>query len=357
MPKRSTNIYKRKDGRWEARYVKTINADGSKKYGSVYAKSYQAAKERQLAMLKKVRPEVKTAETITIEQLMQRWLDSASNAIKKSTYQKYACMIQNHLTEGLGKLQASSVSGEMLDRYAAELLDKLSPRTVNDILTIVSLAYKFGELEYGIQKPPIRRVKVPQTEMRVLSIEEQKVLEKYLLSEMDQYKFGVLLALYTGLRIGELCALEWEDIQSDRLLVTKTLHRIKAETGTKIEITTPKTSASNRIVPLPPPLQTLLSQFSSTGAVIKSPAGKVAEPRLLQLKFDKYIRECGLEKTNFHALRHTFATRCVEAGFDVKTLSEILGHTDVKTTLNRYVHSSFALKQQNMAKLKMQVQP
>lgn len=357
MPKRSTNIYKRKDGRWEARYVKTINADGSKKYGSVYAKSYQAAKERQLAMLKKVRPEVKTTETITVEQLMRRWLDSASNAIKKSTYQKYACMIRNHLIEGLGKLQASSVSGEMLDRYAAELLDKLSPRTVNDILTIVSLAYKFGELEYGIQKPPIRRVKVPQTEMRVLSIEEQKVLEKYLLSEMDQYKFGVLLALYTGLRIGELCALEWEDIQSDRLLVTKTLHRIKAETGTKIEITTPKTSASNRIVPLPLPLQTLLSQFSSTGAVIKSPAGKVAEPRLLQLKFDKYIRECGLEKTNFHALRHTFATRCVEAGFDVKTLSEILGHADVKTTLNRYVHSSFALKQQNMAKLKMQVQP
>ena len=110
----------------------------------------------------------------------------------------------------------------------------------------------------------------------------------------------------------------------------------------------PKTNKSIRLIPLPSFLVPLVEQLRETGAVLKNRNGKIVEPRLMQMTFEKYISKCGLPKTNFHALRHTFATRCIESGFDVKSLSEILGHSDVKTTLNRYVHSSMNQKQKNM---------
>ena len=130
------------------------------------------------------------------------------------------------------------------------------------------------------------------------------------------------------------------------------MHRIKDGDKTIIEITEPKTRASNRTIPLPPFLIELICDYRNKGPVLHNRNGKAVEPRLMQKHFENIIEECGLPKTNFHALRHTFATRCVEAGFDIKSLSEILGHTDVKTTLNKYVHSSYELKQKNMERLK-----
>ena len=226
---------------------------------------------------------------------------------------------------------------------------------MNDILAIIGLAMSFAEQEYGYAKPRIRRVKEERKEMRVLSLDEQKVLERHLLCDIDLYKLGVLIALYSGLRVGELCALHWDDIKDDRICVNKSYRRIKAGSATVLEVSTPKTPASVRIIPIPSSIRCIVEPFRSTGPVLKTHTGKQVEPRLMQLKFSKYISDCAMEKTNFHALRHTFATRCIEAGFDVKTLSEILGHTDVKTTLNRYVHSSYELKQSNMEKLRISV--
>ena len=168
---------------------------------------------------------------------------------------------------------------------------------------------------------------------------------------MNIYKFAILLALYTGIRIGELCALDWSDV-TDVIRISKTLYRIKRGNKTVLEIATPKTPSSNRIIPIPDCMKNYIERFRSYGSVLKNRNGNRVEPRLLQLTFEKIISKCDLPKTNFHALRHTFATRCVEAGFDIKSLSEILGHKDVKTTLNKYVHSSFEQKQKNMDLLK-----
>ncbi len=358
MPKRGTNIYKRKDGRWEARYVRAENPDGTKKYASVYGRSYREAKEKQLLCIQGMAQATKANANMLLEDLMWKWLSINADTIKKTTYYKYESMISTHLTSGIGRIPIKNITGQTIPEFVDEKLhgeNALSPKTVNDLLVILGMAFSYAEREFGFQRPPLRRVKEEPREMRVLSAEEQEKLEAYLLTDMDACKMGILLALYSGLRIGELCGLQWEDICDGTVTVNKSLHRIKNGDGTVVEFSSPKTPASNRRIPLPAFLAERIEPYRSSGPVLKTAQGRQVEPRLLQMKFKKYLCDCGLEDANFHALRHTFATRCVEAGFDVKTLSEILGHTDVKTTLNRYVHSSFALKQKNMEKLKSAV--
>lgn len=358
MPRRGTNIYKRKDGRWEARYVKSVGPDGRKKYASVYAKNYREARDKQYECMQNIHLSSKGGPTMTLEQLMWTWLNSVENKVKKSTYLKYESAIRNHLTAGIGRVQIKYVTGAVIDRFTDEKLHgtgAVSPKTVNDLLVIIGMAYSYAEQEYGITKPHLRRVKEPQKQMRYLSIEEQKALEAHLMADLDTCKLGVLMTLYTGLRVGELCALQWSDIRDGTVTVNKSMHRIKNGDTTVVEITSPKTPTSNRTIPLPDFLRGLLERYREEGSVLKTPQGKPVEPRLMQIKFKKMAAASGLENVNFHALRHTFATRCVEVGFDVKTLSEILGHTDVKTTLNRYVHSSFVLKQENMQKLRSSI--
>lgn len=157
----------------------------------------------------------------------------------------------------------------------------------------------------------------------------------------------------------ELCALKWEDISVDdkTIYIHKTMQRLKNfdSTGSKtyIDISSPKSKCSIRTIPLP---DVLLSYIQNNcpdqqGYVLTSKENKYLEPRTMQAHFEKIQEKCGLEPVNFHALRHTFATRCVELGFDIKSLSEILGHASVNITMNRYVHPSMELKQQNMQKL------
>lgn len=354
MARRGANIYKRKDGRWEARYVKAVNPDGTKKYASVYGHSYREAKEKQLLCAMGNTPVSGGSCCMPLEELMWKWLESIGNSIKKTTYNKYSSMIKTHLTLGVGKIPIKNLNSQIISAFVSEKLDSgkgLSPKTVNDLLVILGQAFNYAEQEFGFRKPSFRRVKEERKEMRVLSVEEQQILEQYLLKGMDSYKIGILIALYSGLRVGELCALQWEDISDGTITVNKTLHRIKNGDKTVVEFSTPKTPSSNRMVPLPTFITSIIEPYRTTGPVLITKSGKLVEPRLLQMKFKKYLVECGLDHANFHALRHTFATRCIEAGFDAKTLSEILGHTDVKTTLNRYVHSSFTLKQQSMEKL------
>ena len=355
MPKKGINIFKRKDGRWEARYVKEISADGSKKYGSVYGKSFSEAKEKQELCIRNNRLYQRSKYNLTLCAVMYEWLEFSRNSIKKSTYQKYEGIIRNHI-EGsiLGKINISYIRANAITEFSDSLLKegRLAAKTINDILIVIGLALSYAEERYNITKPKIMYVREAKREMRVLSVDEQRILENYLYFDLNNYKMGILLALYTGIRVGELCALQWDDVSGCTIIINKTLQRLKQGGKTVLEVTEPKTRKSNRTIPIPEFLLPTLNQYRTSGSVLKNRNGKPVEPRLLQLTFEKYIKECGLPKTNFHALRHTFATRCVEAGFDVKSLSEILGHTDVKTTLNRYVHSSLEQKQKNMELLK-----
>lgn len=354
MPRRGENIYKRKDGRWEARYVKEITADGKKKYGSVYASSYKEVKaKQQLCILQPT--ENHNPIRITVTELIAEWLSSMKNQIKACTDQKYECVCRNHIISDLSAIAVRYISRFTIMSFTERLLEKnLSTKTVNDILIVLGLALKYAQETYSITVPKINYVKEHQREMRIFSVQEQQIITEYLLQQIDIHKFGVLLALYTGMRIGELCALRWDDITDEHIVINKTMMRIKNEQGkTEVKIGSPKSESSNRIIPTPKYLLPMINQFRSDGYVLSSDNLKYTEPRLMQIKFGQMIAECNIEKTNFHALRHTFATRCIEAGVDVKTLSELLGHSDVKTTLNRYVHSSFGLKQKSMEQLEM----
>lgn len=371
MPKKGEKIYQRKDGRFEARYVKEILPDGKKKYGSVYAVSYQEAKEKRQRLTNNslyMECEASIHSMTTLSEIIPQWLEQKKKRVKESTLQKYQTIISNHIQPALGTLPLTSIKRQTLEKYAANQLaggnqidgGKLSAGTVNDIMCVLGMILEFASVECGINKPKIQIIREERHVMRVLSADEQQQLEKILLSNMDIYKFGVYLALYSGMRIGELCALQWKDIDiSDGVIcINKTLQRLKhKEKGSYIAISEPKTISSNRVIPLHKGLLPMVKKFQkSDGYALAGSNGKFTEPRLLQKKFKKYIKEAELPDTNFHALRHTFATRCVEMGFELKSLSEILGHSDVKITLNKYVHSSLSLKQKNMDLLKMPTQ-
>ena len=196
--------------------------------------------------------------------------------------------------------------------------------------------------------------------MRVLSLEEQQKLTLVLLDDTDLIKFGVLLSLYTGIRIGELCALKWGNlsIAAGVLSVRETMQRIKDTSNhsiskTKIVISEPKSKCSVRDIPLPEFIISIAKGFQSNNSsyVLTGEKNRYVEPRTMQNRFKSLLRESQIPDANYHALRHTFATRCIEVGFELKTLSEILGHSNVNITLNRYVHSSLDLKKENMSKI------
>ena len=268
----------------------------------------------------------------------------------------------------ISQIMISDISTTDIVIFSEELLSKnLSPKTVNNILLIVNYLIKYSNEVYKTQQIKIPFVKETKKEMRVLSKQEQRTLEKSLYSNMDIYKFATLIALYTGIRIGELCALKWCDISDSSIIISKSMNRLKGVNGkTSLVIDTPKTNSSNRTIPYPEFLNDIINnkRGNPNEYVLSTEKLNFVEPRLLQLKFSNIVENCSIENVTFHTLRHTFATRCIECGFDVKTLSEILGHADVKTlseilghadvktTLNKYVHSSMEFKRENMNKLR-----
>ncbi len=170
-----------------------------------------------------------------------------------------------------------------------------------------------------------------------------------------------MICLLTGIRIGELCALKWEDISlTEKVLhIHKTLQRIQCDesegysTRTRIVISTPKSDCSIRSIPIPDCLVDHMKQYyrGQTGYILTANGKRYIEPRTMQNHYRQVLKECEIQYKNFHTLRHTFATRCVELGFDIKSLSEILGHANVNITMNRYVHPTMELKRQNMNRL------
>lgn len=351
MSRRGENIYKRKDGRWEARFVKEITIDGKKKYGSVYGHSYSEVKQKQKTHI--FNPQIiETKNFATVEAVMKNWLYLTKHKTKYSTFVKYETIINNHIIPELGKINVSMLTAKRISEFTDKLIDSFATATVNNILIVLEMGFDYAEEEYNIKCPKISLLKQSKQEMRVLSRSEQQTLIRYIRNNDNCFSFGILFALFTGIRIGELCALQWDDIKDNKIHISKTMQRIKNEDGkSTVMITEPKTDKSNRIIPVPTAIYELIEKYrKSKGYVIRQANGKFIEPRLMQKKFGEITTACGLENVNFHTLRHTFATRCIESGFDVKTLSEILGHTNVRTTLDKYVHSSFELKQKKYGK-------
>lgn len=361
------NIFKRKDGRWEARYIKGREQSGKIKYGFCYGGTYQEAKEK----VTKIRISIAMGESVSVKNAKKRisglsdeWIQANKNRIKESSYVKYCGILEKYIKPKLGGYYLQGLTSELIDGFAEELLQKdgLSPKTVKDILVVLHSMIVYGERQYP-GAFPIIHINYPKTvkkEMRVLTRSEQNRFVEYLLQDMDSCKFGILLALLTGMRIGELCALRWEDISLENQVIhiKATMQRLKDVNGggsgkTKVTIGTPKSETSVRVIPMTELAATFCVQMQTKCRVAFVLTGneRYMEPRTLQYRLKKYTEECGLEGVHFHTLRHTFATRCVEVGFEIKTLSEILGHATTTITLDRYVHSSLEMKRDNMSKL------
>jgi integrase len=285
---------------------------------------------------------------INLSTISDDWLMINKNKFKQSTYQGYKYKIEKYIKNHyISTLSVTLITDNDIINFVNTLVDKdLSSKTINDIISVINALFNFIEKRYKINHIEVPYVKNDYKEMRVLTISEQKILEEYLYQNMDNYKFGVYIALYTGIRIGELCALKWSDINNGVI-------RLKDGTKTKIVIDSPKTNNSYRSIPIPDFLNEIIETHRKTPDqyVLSSDKISFVEPRLMQIHFKKIISDCNIYDASFHTLRHTFATRCVECGFDIKSLSEILGHSNVQITLNKYVHSSMELKQINMNKL------
>ena len=359
------NIFKRKDGRWEARYIKGYELSGKIKYGFCYGRTYKEAKEKVLkckAALVSGQPIPKADSKHRFGYYCDEWLSSAKGNLKEATFVKYASILEKHIKPKLGGCYPLGISTGLIERFRDELLviDELSPKTVKDILVLLRSVLKYTAKQYPNVFPQIDITYPKETkkEMRVMSRDEQQNLIGYLLDDMDECKFGILLSLFTGIRIGELCALRWENISlEDRTIrINSTMQRLQdydGETKTRIIIGTPKSDTSKRTIPLTDQAAELCGRMypRSKAAYVLTGTEKYMEPRTLQYRLEKYTGDCGLEGVHFHTLRHTFATRCVEVGFEIKSLSEILGHASTTITLDRYVHASIELKRDNMNKL------
>ncbi len=372
MSRKGENIYKRADGRWEGRYIKTHMANGKAKYGYVYAKTYREAKAKLIeAIAKNESAQVEffsVKNTERFADVASEWLDHLRPKVKESTFNKYHNLLESYILPCFSEIKLQNISHEFIEKHCSELLKTggicqkgLSPKTVSDILSVIRSILKYASASGRGVLNDGRSVRVKQRtkEIKVFSKSEQERLLSYLQQNPNNINTGIMLCLFTGMRVGEICALRWEDLSlpEQTVYVHQTMQRIQNKSGTapktRVVITTPKSSCSIRIIPLPEFLVTYISSCCepATGFFLTNSSQKYIEPRTMQNHFKQVIKACGLESVNYHILRHTFATRCVELGFDVKTLSEILGHANVSITMNRYVHPTFELKKENMQRL------
>ncbi len=362
MPRKGENIYKRKDGRWEGRYIKKRDIKHKAVYGYLYGKSYTEVKNKlKQAKLQKT---VNSIQSANFGQIVDDWLRNKKLRVKESTLSRYKTIIDKHIYPLLGQYDISEVSTNIIQQYINELIcGGYSNKTVGDILTVIKSILKYATCK-GLEHTcdlSIVNLKSQKSDIQTLTLFEQKKLCDYLITNIDNRNFGILLCLYTGIRIGELCALKWSDIdiREKVLKIDKTMLRIQdncskqKDCKTKVIITPPKSDDSIRTIPIPNFLFTIiLTQKRNPNAyILTGESNWFLEPRNMQYYFKTVLKECGIRDVKFHILRHTFATRCVENGFEIKSLSEILGHSSIKITLDRYVHSSMELKRKNMDKL------
>lgn len=371
MPRRGENIRKRKDGRWEARYVKRYNSEGKAIYSSVYGKTYFEAKKKQTEILNQLSVGALPLNDheITFREVLFLWLNNNRIKLKDQTYAKYLYLIENHIIPILGsikikRLECITINNFLFAKKRNGRLDGqggLSSSYLQTIHFIIKATLEFAAKE-GYRSPLVGEIikpnsKVRKAELEVLTLQEQSSLEKYLLTTSLDRAIGIFLSLYMGLRVGEVCGLKWEDVdfESQTVHIRHTVERITNLEGkhnekkTMLILCDAKSVSSNRIIPIPTNIFPLLIQCKKNkGFVIKGKTYEYTDPRTYQNMFHKYLKSCNLRSINYHALRHTFATRCIEAGVDIKTLSEMLGHASVNITLNTYVHSSLEHKRQQI---------
>lgn len=376
MARHGENIRKRKDGRWEGRYKVFDEMKQKDIYRSVYGSTYGEVRgklsnvKRNLSCQVRDKKQVqKLADhpkhddgigiTVLFSQAAAEWFEEIADKRKYSTYVKYHTVYKTHLAGIIGSCQLSAdVTQELQEKIFDHLSEKgLSESMLKSIFCIANQILDFADRKYSAGVPPLEKpaVKPKRKNTITFSRAEQTRLFSVIYDELDRFKTALLLCLHTGIRLGEVCALQWTDIDMNgmTLTVNRTVQRVAVKdhrTKTILMETDPKSESSKRTIPLTTEILKLLLRLKGKQAYVFS-GEKPLDPRTMQYRFKKILKQAEIDGRNFHILRHTFATNCVENGMDVKALSEILGHSDVKITLNRYVHSTMDSKRKQIRKL------
>ncbi|MBQ9855508.1 MAG: site-specific integrase [Clostridia bacterium] len=364
MARIGNNIYKRTDGRYEGRYVIGRKPDGKTRFGYVYGYQYQTVYNKLL---------IKKAETITgvvqrkkKTELLNTWFSNWMNMevcprVKISTYQTYEYLCKKHLYPLMDGVYLDSVTSNMVNSFIQKLINEgLAINTIKGIYRLFSAGIRAAYDEGYMPVNPCRKIKIrnKRLEERVLTKDEQKRIIK---KAADNQCMEVIMALYTGMRLGEVCALQWDDINWNQgtIRIRRTVQRIKARTDTSnrktmLYVDSPKSEQSNRTLPVPSFILELLRKNKNTCDVNNYIFGKgqtPAEPRTIQRKAKKLLLENGIHNAHFHTFRHSFATRLIEIGIDIKTVSALLGHSSSALTLDIYSHCLIEHKQDAISKL------
>lgn len=390
MSKKKANgegsITKRSDGRYMARYT----ANG--KRHCIYGETHSEVREKLNQKLVEIaRGEFIEPTKETVGKWMNEWLVTyALPSVKQSTYISYESYIRLHINPELGDIKLTALTLEQVQRFfnkkfAGEKGKKgLSPKSLKNIYNMFHEAINQAIVNQKMIRNPLLGVKLPkqqQAERRVLSADEQESLQTVTRMADELPAYGIIFALSTGVRLGELVALQWKDVNFNNhsIRVRRTAGRLKkvdengqlvekseGTTATEIVIRTPKSLTSARIIPIFPELWADLMEYREKQNAVKDALGsdyhdgdyifstvdgRLYDPRTFEDLFKRKVALAKIEETNFHALRHTFATRALEAGMDIKVLSSILGHAQASTTLNLYGHALPDHKKVSMEKM------
>ena len=290
------------------------------------------------------------------------WLLEKKDYIKESTYANYSNNIFNHIIPKLGNYYLNELNHKIIQDFLLELSKNgrkdnnggLAEKTIKDITIIIK-----GSIKKGINEDKIKHIELTfnypkdnkENKLYVLTKREQNKITSYVLKNINSRNIGLLISLYSGIRIGELCALRWADVDFKKncLTINKTIQRVyikdKDKNISKVIITTPKTKNANREIPINKDFLEILKKVKSDKKYyILTGNEKYIEPRTYRKYFNKILDELRIKHFNFHSLRHTFATNCISLGVDYKTVSELLGHANVNITLNLYVHPRYSQK-------------
>lgn len=347
--RKGENIYLRKDGRWEGRFPKGRKIDGRIKYGYVYGKSYSEVKQKlyPLRIHYQSLQQIYGSSAVTFEEWSTEWLNEIQDDVKPSTFSSYCYKLKKYILPVIENISLNELSLETGKVLLSTLQKKLSRSTVQVIFRVLNKCLNHAKKSKKITINPLSELKIPKgkkSKVRALTLVEQKKVMNVAEKEKKGYGIPAILALHSGMRIGEIAALQWSDIDftTNLIYVKHTYQRIpltQTAKKTQLLLAESKTEASVRVIPISKALRKLLlkQRKRSKGSFVFSTNGQPCEPRLLTYHFHRIREKAELTEIHFHQLRHTFATRCLEANKDISSVSALLGHSSTQMTLDTYV--------------------
>lgn len=294
---------------------------------------------------------------VNYDYILVLWLEDKKDKIKISSFMKYKFIIKNYISKELGSVDFKKINERIINNFFdLEVISELSDSTKNLIMIVIKSSIKYGiEKKFRKQNINIKtKITKPKSKVIYFTKNEQDILDKYLRDNLNLQNLAIIISLYTGIRVGEVCGLQWKDINfyEKTLSISKTVQRIISNDNiskTRLLIDSPKTESSIRTIPLPEHLIKILKLYKSNDEnFILSNSPKPKDPRSVEKYFTNVLKNNNIRILNFHALRHTFATRSREAGIDIKVLSKILGHSSYHTTQEIYVHETMDFMRDSM---------